>query len=58
MGTYEAIIPTKHVSKTDKDELQKAHDEEAYFEALSLKGGAVKKVTPISQGYRISYQKK
>jgi hypothetical protein len=44
--------------RIDLEELYKAKSEEEIFENLADKGKAIKTITPVSQGYRITIKKK
>lgn len=44
--------------RIDLEELYKAKSEEEIFENLASKGKAIKTITPVSQGYRITIKKK
>jgi hypothetical protein len=43
--------------QSDQQALLEAKAEEEYFEELVREGKAIKTVTPVSQGYRVTYKK-
>lgn len=56
----ENILPNINnaTRRVDLEELYKAKSEEEIFENLASNGKAIKTITPVSQGYRITIKKK
>lgn len=55
----ENILPNINnaTRQSDQQALLEAKAEEEYFEELVREGKAIKTITPVSQGYRITYKK-